>query len=318
MKWIFTPCVMYGGQNSNGSPGYYKIDVEKTNEKLNEDHEINEVLLRKDYRKKLNVLFKIAKQVAESSEYFQDNSTSKIGVLKNYYNYHTLGIVSPIYAHTMSNVRPLSSYMEIDENDVILMYLGWGNDMSVGYLTLMHLMQTLDKLGYESKICQVVHSITYCEQGSNHLQMDVKTHSNQDLLNEYKLNKMTEELVVADDIKKNLARKLQEKDEQIRNLKSENKSLIVELIELRNRFEQVLDEPRQCVQKIGTLIDIVQDTQPVSKDPFQTTVGIIENLKVHSGKQDILSPAAKAALGREASFRKTAYGKRIYKVIQNI
>lgn len=297
MKWIMTPCHVFGQANSPVSPNYYKISVLNTQERFDDDDEINEVLTKKDYRKRLNSIFTIIKQVVKFNEYFHNDGISslpKIGVLKNYYNYGASHFAD---VRNITNVTSLHNITEVSEHDVMLLYLGWENDMTSGHMSLMHLLQTLDKLGYESKICHVAHNpgSKYNEE-SNTLHIEVNINNNHEMIDE--LDEMNHIL--------------EEKDEEIDNLKNENESLLVELIELRNRIDEIFKEP---INEFAKFIDITEDTQKVSQDPFQVqSVNAIEPLK--KIKDNEISPAAKAALQREAMFKDTAYGKRIYKVIQ--
>jgi predicted nuclease with TOPRIM domain len=266
-----------------------------------------------------------------SNEYFDSLKHGiKIGVLKHY---NQGGL------HAMVSITPLHNHIELTEYDAIVMYLGWNSDMSVGFLTIMKLMQTLEKLGYDCKnINMVEHRHEFTGNITYHLHIDVQKHSNQDVLNEYKLQQTTQEVEELKNLLRqcqfNSTKMLKEKDneieklniendmlvsevdDEIKELRTENNNLLIELTELRQRLEDMFKEPKNNIPQVATFIDIVEDTQIVSQDPFELQK-IGTTVSEYKQQKHTLSPVAKAALKREALFKSTAYGKRIYKVIQS-
>jgi hypothetical protein len=153
MKWIFTPFQKYSDGEYYDYEGYLLIEIEKTKEQLHEDDEINEVLVKKDYRVRCKSLFNILYQVYKYV-HGGNSSDPEISVVKNcsYEEFRN-------EKNTQLNQMDITQISDLTEKDIIVMNLGHSKDAKcsywVGYIQILVLINILDMIGYQTRITMI-------------------------------------------------------------------------------------------------------------------------------------------------------------------
>lgn len=286
---------------SNGSIYHYVLEPAVVSEVLDTDNEINEVLQRKEYRKRRTLMFQVLQECIITSP--QSKVCSALLMIpKSNSQYKPMCLTGKI----------LSECTAITDNDIIVVYSGQSH-FGITPANILYIQEIVQATG---RFCEVV------------------THDAVDYNNRFsKVRLIVHErpsTKVLEDQNAKLKQKVAELEKRNNDLEDMIALLEVNQFELDDIITQLTQEQTiPCTQE--TQFFNIDDMRTYVKDPFTvlTTTASTSSLVANSQtetvpqnsvrmrqRENIQGLAAKAALQRESQFLQSAYGKRITDVMR--